>query len=76
MKDLYPVLSELKTAFGDKDPIAQTTILNKYIQDYVEEIIQELKANLNCTDFGNLEGEWCDVEDIREKLHKDFKIKD
>ena len=76
MKDLYRVLIELKTAFNDEDPIAQTTILSKYVQDYVEEIIKEVKCDLNCTDFGNLEGEWCDVEDIRGKLDKDFKIKD
>jgi hypothetical protein len=72
MKDLYPVLIELKTAFGDEDPIAQATILSKYVQ----EIVKEVKCDLNCSDFGNLEGEWCDAEDIIEKLHKDFKIKD
>jgi hypothetical protein len=77
MKDLCPVIIELKTAFDDEDPIAQATILSKYLQDYVEEIIKEVKYDLNCTDFGNLEGEWCEVEDIREKLRKDFfKIKD
>ena len=77
MKDLCPVLAKLKTAFDDEDPIAQATILNKYVQDYVEEVIKEVKCDLNCSDFGNLEGEWCEVEDIREKLHKDFfKIKD
>jgi len=76
MKDLYRVLNELKPAFDDEELVAQTTILNKYVQDYVEEIIKELKTDLNCTDFGNLEGEWCEVEDIREKLYKDFKIKD
>jgi hypothetical protein len=63
-------------AFDDEDPIAQTAILSKYVQDYVEKIIKEVKCDLNCSDFGNLEGEWCDVEDIREKLDKDFKIKD
>jgi hypothetical protein len=76
MKDLSRALIELKTAFDAEDRVAQATILSKYVQDYVEEIIKEVKCDLNCTDFGNLEGEWCEVEDIVEKLHKDFKTKD